>query len=196
MNTDFVPEIIIECLMLNQAHHPNIISLKRIFYDKGHVILILEGIICDLRTRMTYWPDEFQDQKKIKIYLKDLLCGIAYCHSLEVFHRDLKPETILIDFIGALKIGILVYTLQYKAPEILLGSVDYTAAIDIWSIGCIFFEMLVAKKQQERKLFDGKSEIDMLLEIFSKLGTPDEQTWPGVSSLPGFAFGFPKFPPQ
>ncbi|KAK9989870.1 hypothetical protein SO802_030109 [Lithocarpus litseifolius] len=212
MDMDFVHEIIIECVMLHEACHPNIISLKRIFYDEGHIILVLEGIISDLRACMTYWPEKFQDQKKIKIYLKDLLCGIAYCHSLEVFHRDLKPETILIDATGALKLGDLgtarvfpnsnvkltpqVYTLQYRAPEILLGSEDYTAAIDIWSIGCIFFEMLVAKKQQERKLFDGKSEIDMLQDIFSKLGTPDEQTWPGVSSLPGFAFEFPKIPPQ
>jgi len=42
-------------------------SLKRIFYDEGHVILVLEGIMSDLRTRMTYWPEEFQDQKKIKV---------------------------------------------------------------------------------------------------------------------------------
>nr|POE50097.1 cell division control protein 2 like [Quercus suber] len=113
---------------------------------------------------------------------------------------DLKPETILIDVTGVLKLGDFgtarVYTLQYRAPEILLGSEDYTVAIDIWSIGRIFFDMLVAKNQQKRKLFDGKSEIDMLQEIFCKLGTPDEQTWPRVSSLPGFAFGFPKFPPQ
>ncbi|KAM3693747.1 hypothetical protein ACJW30_07G007300, partial [Castanea mollissima] len=147
--------------------------LKQIFYDEGHVILVLEGITCDLRTHMTYWPASGGSRNFI--YLKDLLCGIAYCHSLEVFHRDLKPEAILIDLTGALKLGDL-------------GTAR--------SIGCIFFEMLVAKKQQERKLFHGKSEIDMWQEIFSKLGTPDEQTWPGVSSLPGFAFGFPKYPPQ
>jgi serine/threonine protein kinase len=74
-----------------------------------------------------------------------------------------------------------VVTLWYRAPEILLGSKHYATPVDIWSVGCIFAEMV-----NGRPLFPGDSEIDELFRVFRYLGTPNEEVWPGVSNLPDF----------
>ncbi|CAN0014172.1 unnamed protein product [Bubo scandiacus] len=105
--------------------------------------------------------------------------------------RDLKPQNLLINADGAIKLADFglarafgvpvrtytheVVTLWYRAPEILLGCKYYSTAVDIWSLGCIFAEMIT-----RRALFPGDSEIDQLFRIFRTLGTPDEAAWPGV----------------
>lgn len=81
-----------------------------------------------------------------------------------------------------------VITLWYRAPEILLGQAVYTTAVDIWSVGCIFAELV-----RRCPLFPGSSEIDQLHKIFQLLGTPDEAAWPGVSSLPHWQPTFPQW---
>ena len=122
-----------------------------------------------------------------------------------MLHRDLKPQNLLIDKDGILKladfglaraIGIPVrtytheiVTLWYRAPEVLLGSKHYSTAVDMWSVGCIFAEMA-----SQVPLFPGDSEIDELFRIFRVMGTPSEETWPGVSSLPDFKADFPSWP--
>ncbi|KAJ2999523.1 hypothetical protein HDV02_002670 [Globomyces sp. JEL0801] len=73
----------------------------------------------------------------------------------------------------------LVVTLWYRAPELLLGVTNYTTAVDMWSIGCIFGELL-----NNTPLLCGKGEIDQLTKIFQFLGTPTDRIWPGFSSLP------------
>jgi serine/threonine protein kinase len=83
-----------------------------------------------------------------------------------------------------------VVTLWYRAPEILLGAKHYCPAVDLWSLGAIFAEM------SSKPLFPGDSEIDQLFKIFRILGTPNEQIWPGVSSLPDFKPAFPQWNPQ
>lgn len=114
-----------------------------------------------------------------------------------------------------------VVTLWYRAPEILLGSRHYSTPVDVWSVGCIFAEMV-----NHRPLFPGDSEIDELFKIFRSaccilkiaflqfgivasclifvnlcyhyriMGTPNEETWPGVTSLPDFKTAFPKWLPK
>ncbi|BAF10618.1 Os03g0108800, partial [Oryza sativa Japonica Group] len=84
-----------------------------------------------------------------------------------------------------------VVTLWYRAPEILLGSRQYSTPVDMWSVGCIFAEMV-----NQKPLFPGDSEIDELFKIFRVLGTPNEQSWPGVSSLPDYKSAFPKWQAQ
>ncbi|GMP79665.1 hypothetical protein CsSME_00035119 [Camellia sinensis var. sinensis] len=80
-------------------------------------------------------------------------------------------------------------TLWYRAPKILFGSRHYSTPVDVWSVGCIFAEMV-----NQRPLFLGDSEIDELFKIFRILGTPNEDTWPGVTSLADFKSAFPKWP--
>lgn len=101
-------------------------------------------------------------------------------------------------------------TLWYRAPEVLLGSRHYSTAIDMWSVGCIFAEMAM----QGTPLFPGDSEIDQIFKIFRYvslycrylhllrilhpriLGTPNEEVWPGVSSLPDYKPTFPQWSRQ
>jgi serine/threonine protein kinase len=80
-------------------------------------------------------------------------------------------------------------TLWYRAPEILLGARKYSTPVDIWSIGCIFAEMV-----SRAPLFPGDSEIDQLHKIFMALGTPSEEMWPGVRELPDHKNTFPNWP--
>lgn len=91
------------------------------------------------------------------------------------------------------KITHEVVTLWYRAPEILLGSAYYSTPIDIWSVGCIFAEMAT-----RQPLFPGDSEIDQIFKIFKVLGTPSEDCWNGVTSLPDFQqrSSFPQWKPQ
>src|SRR5690606_4234317 len=110
---------------------------------------------------------------------------------------DLKPQNLLIDKNGVLKLADFglarafgvpvrtytheVITLWYRPPEILLGGKQYSTPVDIWSIGCIFAEMLSGEP-----LFPGDCEIDQLFRIFRALGTPNEETWPDVSNYPDY----------
>lgn len=81
-----------------------------------------------------------------------------------------------------------VVTLWYRAPDVLMGSRNYSTSIDIWSIGCILAEMASG-----RPLFPGSSVKDQLLRIFKILGTPNEEIWPGISSLPDFKVNLENF---
>ena len=83
-----------------------------------------------------------------------------------------------------------VVTLWYRAPEILLGSRTYGLPVDMWSVGTIFAEMI-----NKRALLPGDSEIDELFKIFMLCGTPNEETWPGVTSLEDWNDSFPVWPP-
>jgi serine/threonine protein kinase len=148
--------------------------------------------------------EEGLSQQLIKSYLHQMLSGLAFCHARQIMHRDLKPQNLLIDRQGVLKIADFglartyrlpmrtytheIVTLWYRAPEVLLGSKLYTTAVDMWSVGCIFAEMCTREP-----LLPGDCEIDQIFKIFRLTGTPTDVEWPGVSALPDFKPTFPKF---
>jgi len=74
-----------------------------------------------------------------------------------------------------------VVTRWYRAPELLFGATHYTSAVDMWSVGCIFAEMILRVP-----LFTGDHEIDQLSKIFAALGTPTPESWPGMEHLPWY----------
>jgi cyclin-dependent kinase len=139
-----------------------------------------------------------------KSFLFQLLTGIAYCHHHRVLHRDLKPQNLLINREGELKLADFglarafgipvrsytheVVTLWYRAPDVLLGSRKYSTPVDIWSVGCIFAEMV-----NGYPLFTGTSEETQLDTIFRHLGTPNESVFPGVTELPDWKNDFPRY---
>lgn len=141
-----------------------------------------------------------------KTILLQLTAGVDYLHSNWILHRDLKTSNLLLNNRGVLKIADfgmaryfgnpppkmtqLVVTLWYRAPELLLGAEDYGTPVDMWSIGCIFGELLTREP-----LLQGKNEVDELSKIFELCGIPTEESWPGFKRLPnGRSLRLPKNP--
>eukprot|EP00105_Crassostrea_gigas_P008721 XP_011423389.1 PREDICTED: cyclin-dependent kinase 2 [Crassostrea gigas] len=196
-----------EISLLKELDQSCIVRLLDVVHSEQKLYLVFEYLNQDLKKYMDSCPASGMPSSLIKSYMHQLLQGIAYCHSHRVLHRDLKPQNLLIDVEGNIKLADFglarafgvpvrtytheVVTLWYRAPEILLGSRFYSTPVDLWSLGCIFAEMMT-----RRALFQGDSEIDQLFRIFRTLGTPDESVWPGVSQLPDYKSSFPKWPQQ
>ncbi|XP_023717040.1 cyclin-dependent kinase 2 isoform X3 [Cryptotermes secundus] len=205
--TEGVPSTAIrEISLLKELDHPNIVRLLDVVHAATKLYLVFEFLTQDLKKYLDSLS-EMLPQSTVKSYLHQLLKGVSYCHMNRVLHRDLKPQNLLIDGRGYIKVADFglarafglpvrtytheVVTLWYRAPEILLGSKFYSTSVDIWSLGCVFAEMLT-----RRALFPGDSEIDQLFRIFRTLGTPDEDMWPGVSSLREYRSLFPRWETQ
>ncbi|KAK6181670.1 hypothetical protein SNE40_009480 [Patella caerulea] len=196
-----------EISLLKELEHPNVVRLLDVIHSEMKLYLVFEYLNQDLKKYMDMAPPSGLASQLVKSYMFQLLQGIAFCHAHRVLHRDLKPQNLLIDMQGNIKLADFglarafgvpvrtytheVVTLWYRAPEILLGSRFYSTPVDVWSLGCIFAEMIT-----RRPLFPGDSEIDQLFRIFRTLGTPDETTWPGISQLPDFKTTFPRWPSQ
>ncbi|KAJ3336616.1 Mitogen-activated protein kinase [Gonapodya sp. JEL0774] len=130
-------------------------------------------------------------------FIYQICRGLKYIHSANVLHRDLKPGNLLVNADCELKIcdfglargfsdhpdanaGFMteyVATRWYRAPEIMLSFRSYTKAIDMWSVGCIFAELLGGKP-----LFKGRDYVDQLNQILHILGTPDDETLRRIGS--------------
>ena len=126
-------------------------------------------------------------ESEIKDIIYQTLLGLAHMHKYGFFHRDMKPENLLInekivkiaDFGLAREIRSIppyteyVSTRYYRAPECILKSNNYNSPVDIWAVGCIMAEMYLHPKP----LFYGQNEKEVLNKICSILGTPNHEIW-------------------
>ena len=192
-----------EISLLRELEHPNIVKLKDCVQSDGKLYLVFEFLEKDLKKYMDH-THGYLEPMLVKSYMFQLLRGLAFCHTRAVMHRDLKPQNLLVSREGTLKLADFglarafslpirnltheVVTLWYRAPEVLLGARHYAPSVDIWACGTIMVELV-----NKRPVFPGDSEIDELYKIFRGLGTPTNETWPGVEELPDFAMTFPKW---
>ncbi|OAL36884.1 pyruvate dehydrogenase (acetyl-transferring) E1 component, alpha subunit [Fonsecaea nubica] len=197
-----------EISLMKELKHENIVTLHDVIHTENKLMLVFEYMDKDLKKYMDARGDRGQlDHVTIKRFMQDLLRGTAFCHENRVLHRDLKPQNLLINTKGQLKLADFglarafgipvntfsneVVTLWYRAPDVLLGSRTYNTSIDIWSAGCIMAEMYTG-----RPLFPGTTNEDQLQKIFRLMGTPSERTWPGISQLPEYKSNFPSYATQ
>ncbi|XP_028823198.1 cyclin-dependent kinase 17-like isoform X2 [Denticeps clupeoides] len=196
-----------EVSLLKDLKHANIVTLHDIVHTEKSLTLVFEYLDKDLKQYMDDCGN-IMSMHNVKVFLFQILRGLAYCHRRKVLHRDLKPQNLLINDRGELKLADFglaraksvptktysneVVTLWYRPPDVLLGSSEYSTQIDMWGVGCIFYEMAAG-----RPLFPGSTVEDELHLIFRLLGTPTEERWPGISSIEEFkSYNFPKYRPQ
>lgn len=190
-----------EIKLLREFKHENIIELVDVFSTPDSAVcLVYECATTDLEKILANKsiPISLAD---IKQHLLSLLCAISACHDRWILHRDLKPDNMLFLSDGTMKLADFglarmygtpkqrlspqAITLWYKPPELLLGAYEYSSAADMWSVGCIFAELLL-----RRPFLQGKnSDISQLDTIFTVFGTPNETNWPDHKALPLCARG-------
>lgn len=200
-----------EISYLQELKHPNIVGLIEVDAStENSLSLVFEYLKYDLHKFMS--AVGMLTEKQVKTFTYQMFNGLAHCHSRRYLHRDLKPQNLLLtdsknsinarmlklaDFGLARAFGNTnrkyshqVVTLWYRCPELLLGSEQYTSAIDIWSAGCIFAEMVKGSPLFVAEEITEDNEIDQLLCVFDVLGTPSDESWPGVSELPNWVEEF------
>ncbi|KAI3504678.1 hypothetical protein L1887_26331 [Cichorium endivia] len=186
-----------EIVILRRLNHPNIMKLEGIITSQlsCSIYLVFEYMEHDI-SGLISCPDIKFTESQIKCYMKQLLSGLKHCHSRGVMHRDIKGANLLVNNKGIMKIGDFglanfcnvaherrpltskVVTLWYRPPELLLGSTDYEASVDLWSIGCVFAELLLGVP-----LLQGRTEVEQMHKIFKLCGSPCEDYWK-KSNLP------------
>merc|ERR1719506_1208264 len=195
-----------EIALLKELSHQNVVKLLDVFCKPNKLVLVFEFLENDLKKYMKSLHGKLAPAT-VKNFGFQLCKGVEFCHANRIIHRDLKPQNLLIDNQLRLKLADFglaraftlpvpkytheVVTVWYRPPEILLGSTLYSVPVDLWSIGCVLGEMATGQP-----LFAGDSEIDTIMKIFQKLGTPSEATWPGLSELPDFKATFPQWKPK
>lgn len=197
-----------EISLLKELNHPNIVRLYDVIHTERKLTLVFEFLDQDLKKYIDSCNGKME-LASIKSFLYQLLKGVMYCHQHLILHRDLKPQNLLINESGELKLADFglarafgipvrsytheVVTLWYRAPEVLMESTRYSTPLDIWSVGCIFTEMATG-----RPLFPGSGDQDQLVRIFKIMGTPTTTTWPSIVDTPAFKRGFDMqmHPPQ
>nr|AHY02158.1 mitogen-activated protein kinase 3 [Betula platyphylla]UOI39545.1 Mitogen-activated protein kinase [Betula platyphylla]UVJ47672.1 mitogen-activated protein kinase [Betula platyphylla] len=177
-----------EIKLLRHFDHENVVAirdvvpppLRREFTD---VYIATELMDTDLHQIIR--SNQGLSEEHCQYFLYQILRGLKFIHSANVIHRDLKPSNLLLNANCDLKIcdfGLArptaendqfmteyVVTRWYRAPELLLNSSDYTAAIDVWSVGCIFMELM-----NRKPLFPGKDHVHQMRLLIELLGTPTD----------------------
>uniref|UniRef100_A0A8B9BH61 cyclin-dependent kinase n=1 Tax=Anser brachyrhynchus TaxID=132585 RepID=A0A8B9BH61_9AVES len=196
-----------EVSLLKNLKHANIVTLHDIIHTERSLTLVFEYLDNDLKQYLDNCGN-LMNVHNVKIFMFQLLRGLAFCHRHKVLHRDLKPQNLLINERGELKLADFglaraksvptktysneVVTLWYRPPDVLLGSTEYSTPIDMWGVGCIHYEMVTG-----RPMFPGSTVKEELHLIFRLLGTPTEDTWPGITSNEEFkAYNFTQYRAQ
>ncbi|KAG1442315.1 hypothetical protein G6F56_011114 [Rhizopus delemar] len=195
-----------EVKYLQELRHPNVIELIDVYSQRTNLNLVLEFLDSDLEQMIKDKSILFMPAD-IKSWMMMMLRGLDHCHRHFILHRDMKPNNLLISSDGTLKIADFglardwgdpskqmtsqVVTRWYRSPELLFGAKEYSYAVDIWAVGCIFAELML-----RTPYVAGESDMDQLTKIFHALGTPTEMDWPGMNSLPDYIQfkTFPKVP--
>ncbi|NXC20172.1 CDK18 kinase, partial [Corythaeola cristata] len=169
-----------EVSLLKNLKHANIVTLHDIIHTERSLTLVFEYLDNDLKQYLDNCGN-LMSVHNVKIFMFQLLRGLAYCHGRKILHRDLKPQNLLINERGELKLADFglaraksvptktysneVVTLWYRPPDVLLGSTEYSTPIDMWGVGCIHYEMVTG-----RPMFPGSTVKEELHLIFRLLG--------------------------
>ncbi|KAK1293694.1 putative serine/threonine-protein kinase [Acorus calamus] len=179
-----------EIQILRRLDHPNIVKLQGLITSRlsCSIYLVFEYMEHDL-SGLSSCPDIKFSEAQVKCYMHQLLSGLEHCHSRGIMHRDIKGANLLVNNEGILKMAdfglanILnpaqkqpltsrVVTLWYRPPELLLGSTEYGVSVDLWSVGCVFAELLLGKP-----ILQGRTEVEQLHKIFKLCGSPPDDYW-------------------
>ncbi|KRY00987.1 Cyclin-dependent kinase 16 [Trichinella pseudospiralis] len=196
-----------EVSLLRDLRHANVVTLHDIIYTDKTLTLVFEYLDSDLKQYMDYCGN-ILSMNNVKIFTFQILRGLAYCHARRVLHRDLKPQNLLINHRGELKLADFglaraksvptktysneVVTLWYRPPDVLLGATDYSTHIDMWGVGCILYEMVTG-----RPFFRGCTVDEQLHLIFRALGTPRRPYHADlVEKIEQSQFQFPLYRPE
>ncbi|XP_050071972.1 MAPK/MAK/MRK overlapping kinase-like [Anopheles maculipalpis] len=179
-------------LMKSVPSHPNIMQIFDHVFEKCSLTLIMDLMDMSLYDYMQTRSRPFSESRVRKM-LYQIVLGLEHLHQNDIFHRDVKPENILVkfydgivgrretlqlaDFGSAARIthrppfANYIATRWYRAPECMLSLGHYGPKMDVWAVGCCFYEMLTLKP-----LFHGENELEMLDAIHTLLGSPSGET--------------------
>ena len=189
----------------SQKGYDNIIKLKEIIFEKknGKLSLVFEYMETDLYELMKKRSPSRLSEDEIKDITYQMLLGLFHMHKYGFFHRDMKPENLLLtgkkvkiaDFGLAREIRSIppfteyVSTRYYRAPECILRSQNYNSPVDIWAVGCIMAEMYM----HPMPLFYGASEKEVFIKICTTLGSPNKSNWhEGVNQASKIGMKYPQ----
>ena len=192
MGTEGVPcTAIREIAILSQLDHKNIVKLLSTFHNERYLVMVLEYCRYDMGRML---KQSKLSNIEIVSFSYQLLSAVSEIHAHSIIHRDIKPQNLLVNDKGVLKLcdfglsrlmnvpceqlSVDVVTQWYRAPEILLKCKNYEFASDIWSVGCVIAEMMSC-----HPLFPFSEDQPQLARIFGLLGKPTDEEWPGLSRL-------------
>ena len=191
-----------EIKFLQELSHPNIIALYDVFSSKSQNLnLVLEFLpLGDLEMLIKDVDGVRYGTADIKMWMCMLGRAVWFCHENFVLHRDIKPNNLLIAADGEVKLADFglarsfsdpyrpmthqVITRWYRPPELLYGARFYSGAVDIWSMGLVFAELVI-----RTPFIAGNSDMHQIELICQAIGTPTEDNWPGVTKLPDYVKG-------
>lgn len=207
-----------EVCILRRVQHENIVQIHEVAQTaNGDPLIVMEFCQASLLELISSQKHDLSFSE-IKYITRQLLDATNHLHEHGILHRDLATKNVLFNNSGVIKIcdfGIsrmafgrdeefgylsardledpnMIVSLPYRAIELLLGDRRYGPALDVWSVGCIFAEVLLYRSGRRLPLFSGslekpnKTPEAFVEEIFSIMGRPTEETWPGLHRLSNF----------